>query len=170
MAAKNIAVFGMYPHRTSFEYAFCSLKAAGITETDISSLVQRSSGTDDVSIGMTLDAPDSHSKPYEQEAPTIDWVAKAQMVIVPGGGSFLVTGPLTARLQEVQSTKSEGGLTATLLGLGFPDREVNQYEKRIRNGEILLSVHCGDLDCADRARNSLKSTGAERIWTHEFAS
>lgn len=40
MAGKNIAVFGIYPHRASFEYALGALKKEGFRDTDVSVLLQ----------------------------------------------------------------------------------------------------------------------------------
>ena len=48
MAGQNIAVFGIYPHRASFEYALGVLKQEGFRNTDVSVLVQENSGTKDL--------------------------------------------------------------------------------------------------------------------------
>ena len=48
MAEKNIAVFGIFPHRASFEYAFGVLKGEGFRDTDISVLLQENQGTKDL--------------------------------------------------------------------------------------------------------------------------
>jgi hypothetical protein len=41
MTDKNIAVFGIYPHRASFEYALGVLKKQGFRATDVSALLQK---------------------------------------------------------------------------------------------------------------------------------
>src|ERR1700687_2892612 len=40
MTGKNIAVFGIYPHRASVEYAVSALKIGGVRDTGISGLLQ----------------------------------------------------------------------------------------------------------------------------------
>jgi hypothetical protein len=35
-----------------------------------------------------------------------------------------------------------GGIAGALIGLGIPEYEAKRYEGRIKDGGILLSVHC----------------------------
>jgi hypothetical protein len=37
-----------------------------------------------------------------------------------------------------------GGLVGALIGMGMPELEAQRYEGKIRNGNILLSVHAED--------------------------
>jgi predicted nicotinamide N-methyase len=47
--------------------------------------------------------------------------------------------------------------------MGIPEYEAKRYEGRVRNGGILLSVHCDDSDWIKRAKEVLEITGAEDI-------
>jgi hypothetical protein len=47
--------------------------------------------------------------------------------------------------------------------MGIPEYEAKRYEGRIRNGGILLSVHCGDSIMVNRAKDMLRHTGAQDI-------
>jgi hypothetical protein len=47
--------------------------------------------------------------------------------------------------------------------MGIPEYEAKRYEGRIKEGGILLSVHCDDSDWVKRAKNLLEQTGAEDI-------
>jgi hypothetical protein len=47
--------------------------------------------------------------------------------------------------------------------MGIPEYEAKRYEGRIRNGGILLSVHCGDSMMVNRAKDMLRHTGAQDI-------
>lgn len=49
------------------------------------------------------------------------------------------------------------------MGMGIPEYEAKRYEGRIREGGILLSVHCDDSEWVKRAKNILEETGAEDI-------
>lgn len=56
-----------------------------------------------------------------------------------------------------------GGLTGALIGLGIPEYEAKRYEGQVKDGGILLSVHCDSDDWRDRAKEILSQTGARDI-------
>jgi hypothetical protein len=56
-----------------------------------------------------------------------------------------------------------GGLIGALVGMGIPEYEAKSYEGRIKDGGVLLSVHCDTSDEVTRAKDLLKTTGAEDI-------
>jgi hypothetical protein len=56
-----------------------------------------------------------------------------------------------------------GGVTGALVGMGIPEFEAKRYEGRLKNGGILLSVHCDTSEEIKRAEEVLKATGAEDV-------
>jgi len=56
-----------------------------------------------------------------------------------------------------------GGVTGALVGMGIPEFEAKRYEGRLKTGGILLSVHCDTSEEITRAKEVLKSTGAEDV-------
>ena len=50
-----------------------------------------------------------------------------------------------------------------LVGIGIPEIEAKRYEGRIRGGRILCSIHCDDGEWAARAKEILKTSGAEDL-------
>jgi hypothetical protein len=56
-----------------------------------------------------------------------------------------------------------GGLVGALVGLGMPEYEAKRYEGRIKEGGILLSVHCDDSNWVKRSKEILERTGATDI-------
>jgi uncharacterized membrane protein len=56
-----------------------------------------------------------------------------------------------------------GGITGALIGLGIPEYEAKRYEGRIKEGGILLSVHCDDSNWTKRAKEILERTGAQDV-------
>ena len=52
-----------------------------------------------------------------------------------------------------------GGLIGALVGMGIPEYEAKRYEGRVRDGGVLLSVHCDTSDEITRAKETLKNTG-----------
>jgi hypothetical protein len=58
-----------------------------------------------------------------------------------------------------------GGVVGALVGFGIPEYEAKRYEGRIKNGGILLSVHCDNSDRSSRAEKILERNGIEDV-TH----
>ena len=58
-----------------------------------------------------------------------------------------------------------GGLAGALVGLGMPEYEAKRYEGKVRDGNILISVHADDSDEIDRAKEIFEDAGAEDIAT-----
>jgi Heat induced stress protein YflT len=56
-----------------------------------------------------------------------------------------------------------GGLISELVGMGIPEYEAQRYEGRVKDGGVLLSVHCDTSDEISRAKDLLEQTGAEDI-------
>jgi iron complex outermembrane receptor protein len=78
-------------------------------------------------------------------------------------GPVIAAGPLMAALAAMGVGGTVGGLSGALVGLGTPEDEAKRYEGRMQKGGILLSVHCDTSDEIRRAKELLKTTGAEDI-------
>ena len=63
-----------------------------------------------------------------------------------------------------------GGLIGALVGMGIPEYEAKRYEGLVKEGGILLSVHCDTSDEISRAKSILKGTRAEDIASTSEAS
>jgi hypothetical protein len=166
MAGKNIAVFGIYPHRASFEYAFGVLKKEGFRETDVSVLLQENPGTMDLATEKATKAPEGAATGASSGAViggALGWLAGTGALSIPGLGPFLIAGPIMATLAGIGIGGMLGGLSGGLLGLAMPEYEAKRYQGRIQKGGILLSVHCDSSNWANKAKHLLDSTGAEDI-------
>jgi hypothetical protein len=49
------------------------------------------------------------------------------------------------------------------MGMGIPEYEAKRYEGRVKEGGILLSVHCDSSDWTKKAKDILERTGAEDV-------
>ena len=56
-----------------------------------------------------------------------------------------------------------GRLSGTEDGLTIPEYEAKRFEGRVKDGGILLSVHCDDSDWTRKAKEILEATGAEDV-------
>ena len=166
MTGKNIAVFGIYPHRASFEYAHGILKGEGFRDTDISVLLQENPGTKDLVTEKATKAPEGAATGAGSGAViggALGWLAGTGAFSFAAHGPFLVAGPIIATLAGIGIGGTLGGLSGALVGLGTPEYEAKRYQGRIEKGGILLSVHCDNSYWANKAKRLLHSTGAEDI-------
>lgn len=56
-----------------------------------------------------------------------------------------------------------GGIIGALVGIVLPEYEAKRYEGIIREGGILVSVHCDNSDWVKRAKDIMERTGAHDI-------
>lgn len=82
---------------------------------------------------------------------------------IPGVGPLIAAGPLLAALSCAAAGATVGGITGGLIGLGIPELEAKRYENRLAEGNILISVLAETGDQVSRAKEVLKSAGAEDI-------
>jgi hypothetical protein len=82
---------------------------------------------------------------------------------IPGLGPFIAAGPILAALAGAGAGGVLGGLAGALVGMGIPEYEAKRYEGRVKEGGILLSVHCDDSKWTKRAKEILEQTGADDV-------
>src|SRR6202044_2115187 len=93
----------------------------------------------------------------------LGWLAGIGALAIPGVGPLIAAGPIVAALTGVGVGGAIGGITGALIGMGIPEYEAKRYEGRIKDGGILLSVHCDDSNWTKRAKEILERTGATDI-------
>lgn len=166
MAGKNTAVFGMYRDRASVEGAVDRLRAAGFRMEDISVLLPENVGTKDFAHKKQTKAPEGTATGAVAGGAiggTLGLLAGIGSLAIPGLGPFIAAGPIMGALAGVGAGGAVGGLLGALVGMGMPEYEAKRYEGRIREGGILLSVHCDNSDWVKRSKDLLRQTGAEDI-------
>ncbi len=166
MAGTNTAVFGIFANRGMAEEAVDRLIANGFRNEDISVLLQDNVGTKDF-------AHEKHTKAPEGTAAgavtggviggAIGLLAGIGVLAIPGLGPLIAAGPVIAALTGVGSGGVVGGLIGALIGIGIPEYEAKRYAGRIKEGGVLLSVHCDNSDWIGKAKDVLVQSGAEDI-------
>src|SRR5881275_1455730 len=163
MAGKNTAVFGIYSNRTSVESAVDALKTAEFRNSDISVLFPENTGTKDFAHEKETKAPEGATAGAGTGALLgggLGWLAGIGALAIPGLGPFIAAGPIMAALAGAGVGGAVGGLTGALVGMGIPEYEAKRYEGRVKDGGILLSVHCETPGEILRAREILSAAGA----------
>src|SRR5207244_4896563 len=72
----------------------------------------------------------------------LGWLVGLGTLAIPGVGPLIAGGPIVAALTGVGVGGAIGGIAGALIGMGIPEYEAKRYEGRIKEGGILLSVHC----------------------------
>ena len=166
MAGKNTAVFGIYPEYADVENGVDALKAAGFRNTDISVLFPENVGTKDFAHKKETKAPEGTAAGATTGAVIgggLGWLAGIGALAIPGLGPFIAAGPIMAALAGVGVGGAVGGITGALIGMGIPEYEAKRYEGRVKDGGILLSVHCDSSDWEKKGKEILRQTGAEDV-------
>lgn len=168
MTSKNKAVFGIYPSVYQAERAVDTLLGAGFSNGAISVLLPDDQSTRDFAHKKDTKAPEGTTTGVTAGGViggTLGVLAGIGAIAIPGVGPFIAAGPIMGGLAGLGVGGAVGGLIGALVGMGIPEYEAKRYEGRVKNGGVLLSVHCDTSDEIKRAKEMLKSTGAEDIAT-----
>jgi hypothetical protein len=166
MAGKNTAVFGIFPGRPAVEEAVDHLRSAGFRSTDVSVLFQDNQGTKDFAHEKSTKAPEGATTGGIAggiAGGVLGWLTGIGALSLPGLGPFLVAGPIVAALAGAGAAGALGGIIGALVGTGIPEYEAKRYEGRIRDGGVLVSVHCDNNDWVKRAKEILTQAGGQHI-------
>jgi hypothetical protein len=164
--AKNTAVFGIYRNRQGVENAVDALKSADFRSEDISVLFSENVGTKDFAHEKHTKAPEGSATGAGTGAViggALGWLTGIGALAIPGVGPFIAAGPIVSLLAGLGAGGVVGGITGALVGMGIPEYEAKRYEGRVKEGGILLSVHCDNADWKRKALDILKQTGAGDI-------
>lgn len=166
MAGKNTAVFGIYQTQADVEFAVDALRAETFRNTDISVLFPENKGTKDFAIEKHTKAPEGTAAGAGTGlvvGGVLGWLAGIGALAIPGVGPLIAAGPIVGALTGVGVGGAVGGIAGALIGMGIPEYEAKRYEGRIKEGGILLSVHCDDSKWTAKAKQVLARTGAQDV-------
>jgi len=91
-------------------------------------------------------------------------------VVLPVHRNPNVREPALATLSGLAAGGTIGGITGALVGTGIPEYEAQQYEGKLREGNVLISVHADDSGEAARVREIMIEEKADNISTGTEAS
>ena len=141
------------------------LKAAGFSGNDISVLLPDKAGSRDFAHEQHTKAPEGAATGAGAGAVlggALGWIVGIGALAIPGVGPFIAAGPIMAALAGAgvgRHRRHTGGL----IGLGIPEYEAKRYEGKVKDGNILMSVHTQDSRERDRAKEIFTNAGAEDI-------
>lgn len=162
------SVFGLVENETDASEIVEGLHAAGFSGDDISVLFPDKAGTRDFAHQKNTKAPEGAATGAGTGlvlGGALGWIVGIGALAIPGAGPFIAAGPIMAALSGAGVGAAVGGIAGALIGMGIPEFEAKRYEGKIKEGNILISVHAEDSDQADHAKDILEHGGAEDIAT-----
>ncbi len=164
--SKKVSVFGIYKSRISTENAVDRLKMSGFRSSDISVLMPDKESSRDFAHEKSTKAPEGATAGASTGVVlggTLGWLAGMGALAIPGVGPLVAAGPIMAAVAGAGVGGTLGGISGALIGFGIPEYEAKRFEGHVKDGGILLSIHCDTDDAIKEAKSLLETTGAQDI-------
>jgi len=142
------------------------LKEAGFSNNDVSVLLPDRGGSRDFAHEQHTKAPEGAATGVVAggvAAGVLGWLVGIGSLAIPGVGPLIAAGPILAALTGAAAGGAVGGITGALIGAGIPEYEAKQYEGKVKNGNILISVHAEDSKERAAAKEIFERSHAEDI-------
>lgn len=141
------AVICIAKSQTQAETIVTRLESAGVSTSDISVLMPDRTGSRDFAHEHNTKAPEGATIGGSAGGVTggvLGLLAGIGALAIPGVGPFIAAGPIMAALSGAAVGAAIGGIAGALIGMGMPEYEAKQYEAKVKDGNILISVHTRD--------------------------
>lgn len=166
MAGKNTAAFGIFDSRSQAERAIDELIANGFRSDDVSVLAPDRHVSHELATEKNTKAPEGTTTGVATGGAiggTLGLLAGIGALAIPGLGPFIAAGPIMGALAGLGAGAATGGLIGALIGMGIPEYEAHRYEGSVKDGGILLSVHCDDSEWVGKAKRILENAGGRDV-------
>jgi hypothetical protein len=166
MASHDAAAFGVFPTIANAEAAVDGLTMAGFSNQDVSVLLSDQAELEAFAEENNTNASGgatARAGVGGVVGGTLGLLAGLGALAIPGVGPLIAAGPIMASLAGL----GVGGLVGALVGMGIPEFEARVYDGRLKDGGVLLAVHCESFEGILKAREVLKAVGAEDVASSE---
>lgn len=160
------SVFCIATSRHQADQIVEQLKNANFSNNDISALFADKGTSHDFAHEKNTKAPEgavTGAVAGGVAVGTLGWIAGIGALAIPGVGPFIAAGPIIAALSGAAIGATVGGITGGLIGMGIPELEAKRYEGKIKEGNILISVHAENSGEISRAKDIFTKAGAQDI-------
>ncbi len=160
------SVFCISTSREQADRIVDGLKNANFSNNDISALFPDKGTTRDFAHEKSTKAPEgaiTGAGTGGVVGGALGWIAGIGALAIPGVGPFIAAGPIIAALSGAAIGATVGGIAGGLIGLGIPEIEAKRYEGKIKEGNILISVHTENSDEISKAKDIFTHAGAQDI-------
>jgi hypothetical protein len=159
-------VYGIAKTEAQAERIVTELEAAGFDYGDVSVLLPDRTGTRDFAHEKGTKAPEGAAAGAGTGGllgGALGLLAGIGTLAIPGVGPLIAAGPILATLSGAAVGATVGGIAGALVGMGIPEYEAKLYEGRLRDGNILISVHAESSDQRQLARKILEEAHVEDV-------
>jgi hypothetical protein len=163
----NQAVIGIVPTVVQANAIVEELRTRGFKNTDISVAMPDEASFRDFGHEKHTKAPEGTTAGASTGfvlGGALGWLAGAGTLAVPMLGSLLVAGPIVAALSGAAVGGGIGGLVGALIGMGIPEIEAKQYEGKLKDGNVLISVHTESNDAVKFAEEVFRMVGGKDVY------
>jgi len=160
------SILCIVPDRIRAEMIVRDLQRAGFVSDDLSVLMPDRAGSRDFAHEHGTKAPEgavTGAGAGGVLGGTVGWLVGIGSLAIPGLGPFIAAGPILAALSGAAVGAAVGGVAGALIGLGVPEFEAKQYEGKLKEGNILISVRVADSDATKLAREIFERHHGEAI-------
>jgi hypothetical protein len=164
--ARNTSVIGIYSDRATVSEAINVMTKAGYRAADISVLSSDNQGSKDFAHqkqNKALDGAAIGAAIGAVVGAALAWFISTQPVTVTALGPLVSAGPILAAIAGAGAGGTLGWIVGLLMGMRLTEYVAKRYAGRIVHGGILMSVHCDSPEWCDRAKKTLRDTGARDI-------
>lgn len=160
------SVFCIATSRHQADQILLRLKTAGFPSKDLSALFPDNEVNYDFAQQKKKESTARGAQPGVL-ARTAWWAARRVgfatigALCIPGAGSFIAVGPIIAALSD--ASEGNGGIAAELIRIGIPEFEARRYEWKIKEGNILISLHSRNSREIDQAKAIFAEIGAHQV-------
>jgi len=162
------SVFCIAETRDQADRIVDQLKSANFSNNDISALFADQATSHDFAHTKSTKAPEgavTGAGTGGVFGGALGWIAGIGALAIPGAGPFIAAGPIVAALSGAAIGAAAGGIAGGLIGFGIPELEARRYEGKIKNGNILISVHTENSEQIACAKEIFVRAGADDICT-----
>lgn len=162
------SVFCIATSRVQADRIVDQLKFANFSNNDISALFADKGTSHDFAHEMNTKAPEgaiTGAGTAGVVGGALGWIAGIGALAIPGVGPFIAAGPIIGALSGAAIGAAVGGIAGGLIGMGIPELEARRYEGKLKEGNILISVHTENSEEITCARDIFTKAGAQDICT-----
>lgn len=158
MGKTGVEVFGLYATATSAEIALNRLIAAGYAQDDVSLLMADAYATRDTVLEASAWAR-YRAMMGSVIGGTLGSLRGIGSVAIPGVGPVISSGRMIGRLD----TECADSITNAIASMGVPELEARHYEDCVKDGDVLLALHCESQAETNRVATILKESGGKEV-------
>ena len=162
------SVFCLVNDRAHAEAIVSELKNIGVSNDDISILFPDKGSKRDFVHEVESKAPEGFTTGASAGAAiggVLGWLVGMGALAIPGIGPFIAAGPIMAALSGAAIGGATAGIAGALIGLGMREDVATQYESKVKEGNILMSVHSEDMDRSSQIKEVMSRHGGKEIST-----